>query len=176
MNFILPKVLHLIDSKRYSSETGNATSAKASTSNKGQQENIPVKRDIYKSSLQMIQQLKQISKDDNLHLIIPLLIRVITRQNYSDLREEIDFKIDIVRTMNSLIFCKSYREYIATIVHSMINVVEVYQTYNFPEAEHLHKSIVELFCNMARYLNIDFAPFIPLIMESFKRSKKPAHE
>lgn len=82
--------------------------------------------DIFKSSLQMIQQLKQISKDDNLHLIIPLLIRVITRQNYSDQREEIDFKIGIVRTMNSLIFCKSYREYIATIVHSMINVVEVY--------------------------------------------------
>ena len=107
--------------------------------------------------------MKQISKDDNLHLIIPLLIRVITRQNYSDQREEIDFKIGIVRTMNSLILCKSYREYIATIVHSMINVVEVYQTYNYPEAEHLYRSIIELFCNMARCLNIDFAPFIPLI-------------
>ena len=132
--------------------------------------------DIYKSSLQMIQQLKQITKDDNLHLIIPLLIRVISRQNYGEQGAEIDFKIEVVRTVNSLVCCKSFREYIATIVHSMINVVEVYQTYNIKEADHLYKSIVDLFCHMARRLNIDFAPFIPMIQESFKRCKRPSAE
>jgi hypothetical protein len=29
---------------------------------------------------------------------------------------------------------------------------------------------------MARILNIDFAPFIPLIQDSFKRNKRPYHE
>jgi hypothetical protein len=132
--------------------------------------------DIYKSSLQMIQQLKQISKDDNLNLIIPLLIRVLSRQNYGEQRDEIEFKIEVVRTINSLVICKSFREYIATIVHSMINVVEVYQsqTYATKDSDVLYKTIVDLFCNMARFLNIDFAPFIPLIQESLKRSKRPS--
>jgi hypothetical protein len=58
----------------------------------------------------------------------------------------------------------------------MINVVEVYQTYNIKEAEHLYKSIIDLFCIMARSLNIDFAPFIPMIHESFKKSKRPSNE
>lgn len=95
--------------------------------------------DIYIASLRMIQQVKTITKDDNLHLIIPLLIRVISKSNYTDQRTEIKFKIEIVKTITSLIHCKTFREYMATIVHSMLNVVEVYHTYNVTEAGELHK-------------------------------------
>jgi uncharacterized protein YpuA (DUF1002 family) len=56
----------------------------------------------------------------------------------------------------------------------MIGVVEVYQTYNMKEAGNLNKAIIELFCNMAKELNIDFAPFIPLIQDSLNKHKKPS--
>jgi len=110
----------------------------------------------------MIQELKRVTKDDNLHLIIPLLMRVISRSNNNEQREEIDFKVEIVRTIKSLVECKSFREYIATIVHTMITVVEVYQS---RETGELYRTIVILFCEIAGKLNIDFAPFIPLILE-----------
>lgn len=56
---------------------------------------------IYILSLQMIQQLKLISKDDNLHLIVPLLLRVISRTTYNEtkLNAELNFKVEIVRTL-----------------------------------------------------------------------------
>ena len=100
--------------------------------------------------------------DDNLHLIIPLLVRVISRSNNNEQKEEIEFKIEIVKTISRLVYCKSFREYIATIVHTMINVIEVYQS---KETGELQKNIVDLFCGIAKVLNIDFAPFIPLILE-----------
>ena len=95
-------------------------------------------------------------------MIIPLLVRVISRSNNNESKEEIEFKIEIVKTINSLVFCKSFREYIATIVHTMINVIEVYQS---KETFTLHSTIIDLFCRIAKVLNIDFAPFIPLILE-----------
>lgn len=110
----------------------------------------------------MIQELKQVTKDDNLHLIIPLLVRVISRSNANEQRDEVDFKIQIVRTIQSLVCCKSFREYIATIIHTMINVIEVYL---IKETGELYRSIIELFCEIARRLKIDFAPFIPLVLE-----------
>ena len=73
----------------------------------------------------MVCELKRVTKDDNLHLIIPLLVRVISRSNFEQ-KDEIELKIDIVRSIKSLIKCNSFREYIATIVHSMINVVDYY--------------------------------------------------
>lgn len=51
----------------------------------------------------------------------------------------------------------------------MINVIEVYQS---KETGELQKNIVDLFCGIAKVLNIDFAPFIPLILEQFKRNKR----
>ena len=39
---------------------------------------------ISKEALQMIQELKKVTKDDNLHLIIPLLVRVISRSNNNE--------------------------------------------------------------------------------------------
>jgi hypothetical protein len=110
-----------------------------------------------------------VTKDDNLHLIIPLLVRVISRSNNNEQKDEIDFKIEIIKTVGSLVHCKSFREYIATIVHTMINVIEVYQS---KETGELYKTIIDLFVTIARYLNIDFAPFIPLILEQFKRNKR----
>ena len=84
----------------------------------------------------MIQQLMLISKDDNLHLIVPLLLRVISRTSYNETRlnAELNFKVEIVRTLHSLILCKSFREYTATIVHSMLNMIEVYHSYATREA------------------------------------------
>ena len=35
---------------------------------------------------------------------------------------------------------------------------------------------MHLFCEIARKLNIDFAPFIPLILEQFKRNKRSSAE
>ena len=58
----------------------------------------------------------------------------------------------------------------------MINVVEVYQTYNMKEANNLNKTIIDLFCDMAKVLNIDFAPFIPLIQDSLDKHKKNSPE
>lgn len=48
---------------------------------------------VHKQSLKLIQYLKRITKDDNLHLIMPSLIRVILRSNFQDQSEEADFKI-----------------------------------------------------------------------------------
>lgn len=106
-------------------------------------------------------------------MIIPLLVRVISRSNNNEQRDEIDFKIEIIKTVGSLVHCKSFREYIATIVHTMNNVIEVYQS---KETGELHKTIIELFCKIAKFLNIDFAPFIPLILEQFKRNKRTSIE
>lgn len=66
------------------------------------------------------------TKDDNLHLIVPLLVRVISRQNFNDQEQELALKVKIMETISSLVACKGFREYIATIVHTMINVIEVY--------------------------------------------------
>ena len=71
----------------------------------------------------MIQELKRVTKDDNLHLIIPLLVRVISRSNYNDATNELEFQLKIIETIGSLIPCKSFREYMATIVHTMINLM-----------------------------------------------------
>jgi len=87
-----------------------------------------------------------------------------------------DLKIEIVKTINTLIKCNSFREYIATIVHSMINLIEVYQTYTMKEANPLNQAIINLFCRMAQELKIDFAPFIELIQESLNRHKKISEE
>ena len=97
----------------------------------------------------MIRQMKIITKDDNLHLIIPLLIRVIARSNYSDQKADVYFKVEIVETISSLVMCKTFREFTATIVHTMLNVIEVYHSYTMREAGELHKSIIDLFCRMA---------------------------
>jgi hypothetical protein len=121
----------------------------------------------------MIQELKRVSQDDNLHLIIPLLVRVISRSNYNEQKEEVDFKVEVVRTISSLIYCKSFKEYIATIVHTMINVAEVYQT---KETGALYDQIISLFVQMAKYLRIDFSPFIRLILEQCKRNKRGSSE
>ena len=34
-----------------------------------------------------------------------------------------------MHTIGSLVACKGFREYIATIVHTMINVIDVYHTH-----------------------------------------------
>ena len=128
---------------------------------------------ICKEALQMVQELKRVTQDDNLHLIIPLLMRVISRSNNNEQKDEVDFKVEIVRTIQRLVECKSFREYIATIVHTMINVIEVYLT---KEAGDLYRAIVRLFCVIAKRLKVDFAPFIPLVLEQFKRHKRPSAE
>jgi hypothetical protein len=100
-------------------------------------------------------------------------MRVISRSDSSEQRDEIDFKVEIVKTIKSVVECKSFREYIATIVHTMITVVEVYQS---RETGELYRTIVHLFCEIARKLSIDFAPFIPLILEQFKRNRRYSAE
>jgi FKBP12-rapamycin complex-associated protein len=178
MNFILPKVLQIIESKRYNSDfmrIGMPLSSSAPSSSGKQAVNKSQLEDfkICKEALQMIQELKRVTKDDNLHLIVPLLVRVISRSNNNEQKDEVDFKIEIVRTIKSLVGCKSFREYIATIVHTMINVIEVYLV---KETGELYRGIVELFCEISRRLKIDFAPFIPLVLEQFKRNKRPSSE
>ena len=101
---------------------------------------------LWKVALGMIQELKKSSQDDNLHLIIPLLVRVISRSNYNEQKVEINFKIDIVKTIEHLIKRKSFKEYVATIVHTMINVAEVYQS---KETIELYNEIIRLFIQMA---------------------------
>ena len=131
MNFILPKVLNLIDSKSHASDAQVINNMSIGSGFKqmkqmGHSQNEDLQ--ICKEALQMIKELKRVTQDDNLHLILPMLIRVFTSSNYNEPKYETELKIDIVKTVNSLILCKSYREYIATIVHSMLNVLEVYQT------------------------------------------------
>lgn len=74
----------------------------------------------------MINELNDLTKDDNLHLIIPLMVRVIARSNFNAPSVEITFKVEICNTFKKLIKCKGFREYIANIVHTLINVLEVY--------------------------------------------------
>lgn len=78
----------------------------------------------------MIQELNSITKDDNLHLIIPLLVRLLVRQNYNEPSFDIDFKVKILQTIQSFLVCKSFREYIATIIHAVVNLIEVYHTHS----------------------------------------------
>ena len=175
MNSILPKVLQIIESKKSSLDffrnpTGTNQTGKQAL-HKTQREDWEVCRE----ALRMIQELKKVTKDDNLHLIIPLLLRVVCRgmSNHNDPKEEIGFKIEIVRTITSLVECPNFREYIATIVHNMITVTEVFA---MKEAAELYSNVVKLFCAMAKRLNIDFAPFIPLVLEQFKKNKKNSEE
>ena len=115
--------------------------------------------------LKMINELNVLTKDDNLHLFIPRLVRVLARSNFNDHNQEINFKIRICETFGSLIKCKGYREYIANIVHTLINVLEVYSQYNDKTLnfDKLYNPVMELINKMARNLKIDFAPFIPMI-------------
>jgi|TARA_B110000285_G_C15127915_1_gene621507 hypothetical protein len=55
----------------------------------------------------------------------------------------------------------------------MINVAEVYQT---KETGALYDQIISLFVQMAKYLRIDFSPFIRLILEQCKRNKRGSAE
>lgn len=205
MNFILPRVLQLIDQKRFNTDyaqgmnysyggygtatmlsdgsTGNQhDSASGSSSSKGGRSANPASMSqsgskqiqehdlqICKEALQMIQELKRVTKDDNLHLIIPLLVRVISRSNYNDPSNETVFQLKIIETIKSLICCKSFREYMATIVHTMINLMQLYDTHFSPkDSEHLFHAVIDLFCAMSYSLKIDFAPFIKLIQETLK--------
>jgi hypothetical protein len=55
----------------------------------------------------------------------------------------------------------------------MINVAEVYQT---KETAELYNQIIALFIQMAKFLKIDFSPFIPLILEQCKRNKRGSQD
>jgi hypothetical protein len=55
----------------------------------------------------------------------------------------------------------------------MINVIEVYL---IKETGDLYRVIVDLFSEIARKLRIDFAPFIPLVLEQFKRNSRLSAE
>jgi hypothetical protein len=124
---------------------------------------------ICKEALQMIQELKRVTKDDNLHLIIPLLVRVVSRSNYNDAGNEMEFYLKIIETIMSLIPCKSFREYMATIVHTMINLMQLYDThYSSKDSDVLFRAVIDLFCAMSTSLKIDFAPFVKLIHETLK--------
>jgi len=213
MNFILPRILQLIDQKRFSSDytqgmnysfggystatmliegssglhhdgvSGSASgkggrSANPSSMGQGGSKQIQ-EHDlkICKEALQMIQELKRVTKDDNLHLIIPLLVRVISRANYNDPGDETDFQLKIIETIKSLIGCKSFREYMATIVHTMINVMQLYNTHFAPkDSDQLFHIVTDLFCAMSSSLKIDFAPFIELIQATLKQMKRQSAE
>lgn len=109
MNQILPKVLQIIDSRHGQSDIMHRSNSQPSGSKQIQSGKNGEMKDgassmqmnIYILSLQMIQQLKLISKDDNLHLIVPLLLRVISRTTYNEtkLNAELNFKVEIVRTL-----------------------------------------------------------------------------
>ena len=60
--------------------------------------------------------------------------------------------------------CKGFREYIATIVHTMLNFMEVqFATWSPKDCDTLFAAVLGLLTYMARQLKIDFAPFIPLV-------------
>lgn len=116
------------------------------------------------SVLQMICELNLVTKDDNLHLIVPLLVRVIQRQN-SEQDIELELKVKVVQTLRSLVDCKGFREYIGTIVHTTLKFIEVQlAAMTGPkEADVLFGHAMQLLVYMAKNLKIDFAPFVPLI-------------
>ena len=49
----------------------------------------------------------------------------------------------------------------------MINVIEVY--IEKEQNNDLYKTIVSLFWDISKHLNIDFAPFIPLVMDQINK-------
>lgn len=99
MNFILPKILQIIESKSNNDLKRMGMSQGKHVTSKSQLEDLK----ICKEALQIIQKLKRVTQDDNLHLIIPLLVRVISRSNNNEQREEIEYKIEIVHTLHSLV-------------------------------------------------------------------------
>lgn len=65
----------------------------------------------------------------------------------------------------------------ATIVHTMINLMQLYNTHFSPkDSEHLFHAVIVLFCAMSSSLKIDFAPFIKLIQETLKEMKRQSTE
>lgn len=82
-----------------------------------------------------------------------------------------------METISSLVACKGFREYIATIVHTMINVIEVYLNhYSQKDSDVLVSAVFGLLKHMGKHLKLDFAPFIPLIQRSMEKTKRPMND
>jgi hypothetical protein len=80
--------------------------------------------------------------------------------------EEIKLNIEVLRAVDSLKSCASFKEHLGQIAHQLLQIMET----------HINQSvyvqtILDLLTNLAERLTLDFAPYIPLVQKALKRNK-----
>jgi serine/threonine-protein kinase mTOR len=98
-----------------------------------------------------------------LYIIIPMLLRICSNGVSPD---EIKLNIEVLKTIDTLKNCQTFREHMGQIIHSLLQVMETHIS-QIPYVT----QILELITNIAEKLTIDFAPYIPLIQKAIRRNK-----
>lgn len=72
--------------------------------------------------------------------------------------DEIKLNIEVLKTIDTLKQCQSFKEHMGQIMHQLLQIMET----------HINQSlyvqgILDLISNIAEKLTLDFAPYIPLV-------------
>jgi hypothetical protein len=92
-----------------------------------------------------------------------MLLRI---ASYGVSGEEIKLNIEVLKTIDTLKSCQSFREHIGQIIHSLLQIMETH----IGQAPYV-MGILDLISNFAEKLTLDFAPYIPLVQKAIRRNK-----
>lgn len=102
--------------------------------------------------------------DNHLYIIIPMLLRLCANGGVTG--EELKLSVEVLRTIDTLKQCSSFREHMGQIIHSLLQLMETH----LGQAQFV-QAILELLSSMAERLTLDFAPYIPLVQKAIRRNK-----
>jgi len=142
MYLLLPKLLQLIEFKRQHGDLDVAMKAVSSIG------------DFHISIL-----------NNHLYILIPMLLRICSNGVTSD---EIKLNIAVLKTIDTLKSCQSFKEHVGQIIHQLLHTMETHIS-QLPYVQ----GILDLITNIAEKLTLDFAPYIPLVQKAIKRNKLP---
>jgi hypothetical protein len=92
-----------------------------------------------------------------------MLLRICANGVTSD---EIKLNIEVLKTIDTLKQCQSFKEHMGQIIHQLLQIMETHIN------QHLYvQGILDLVSNIAERLTLDFAPYIPLIQKAIRRNK-----
>jgi hypothetical protein len=101
--------------------------------------------------------------NNHLYIIVPMLLRICANGVTSD---EIKLNIEVLKTIDTLKQCQSFKEHMGQIIHQLLQIMETHIN------QHLYvQGILDLVSNIAERLTLDFAPYIPLIQKAIRRNK-----
>jgi hypothetical protein len=97
---------------------------------------------------------------------VPLLLRTIQAGDANYVI--IEFNKIVIVTINKLVYCPTFREHTAQVVHQLLRVLAL------PSSERettLIGAIIHSFITIAEELTSDFAPYISLIQKALRRNR-----